>query len=67
MFNWSSDLSKADKKSKDYKIWKLEQLINFGLNREKLSEKEVKKYWKYLNLDPDKKRALKYLIWGKQS
>lgn len=67
MFNWSSDLSKVNKKSRDYKIWKLEQLINYGLNGEKLSEKEVKKYWNYLNLDPGKKRALRYLIWGKLS
>lgn len=44
MFNWSGDLTKADKKSRDYRIWKLEQLINFGLNGEKISEKEVKKY-----------------------
>lgn len=67
MYNWSSDLSKVNKNSKDYKIWKLEQLINYGLNGEKLSEKQVKKYWKYLNIDPDKKRTLKYLIWGKLS
>lgn len=67
MYNWNTDISSFDRKSPEFVIWKLEQLINFGLNREKLNFGLVKKYWKRLVLDPKRKSFLKALIWGKQS
>lgn len=68
MYNWSVDEKrfKRDYPEK-YEIWKLEQLINFGLGRHKLDRKKVKKYWRKLHLDPDCKRYLRFLIWGKIS
>ena len=70
MYNWSSQ-EQIDKKrmhsDDDYRIWRLEQAINFGLNKELLNKKEVKKYWQKLTLDPHKKKFLSYLIWNKLS
>ncbi|OGG35633.1 hypothetical protein A2363_05175 [Candidatus Gottesmanbacteria bacterium RIFOXYB1_FULL_47_11] len=58
MFNWNTDTKKWDKKSNSYRRWHLEQLINFGLNGEKISLPDLKKYWHALRLDPKKRRVL---------
>ena len=62
MYNWSVDVNHLKKFPDKYTIWRLEQLINFGLGKEKISEKELKKHFKKLNIDPDKKRYLKFLL-----
>ncbi len=67
MHNWNTDISSFDKKSPEFVIWKLNQLINFGLNGEKINFNLVRKYWRKLSLDPNRKTFLKALIWGKQS
>jgi len=53
---------------KKYKIWRIAQLINYGLDGEKLDKKEVKKYWKEIEswLDPNKALYIKYLLWGEK-
>lgn len=63
MHNWSTDMSKFDRRTKAYKIWRVEQLVNYGLNGEKLPRADIKKYWAKLQLDPAKKRFLKFLLW----
>lgn len=67
MHNWSVD-EKTFKRldPQGYRIWRLQQLINYGLDGEKLSRKEVKKYWKKLFLDPLTKRYLEFLLWPKK-
>ena len=68
MYNWSVDEENFKKKHpKEYKLWRLEQLINYGLDGEKLDREEVKKAWSKIkdNLDPYKKRAIEFLLWGK--
>jgi len=68
MINWSTDEAKFKKENpKEYKLWKLTQLINYGLDGEKISEQEVISSWEQIKekLDPYKKRALEYLIWDK--
>lgn len=67
MHNWSVD-EKAFKKAdpEGYKIWRLQQLINYGLDGEKLSRKEVKKYWSKLYLDPATREYLEFLLWPKK-
>lgn len=67
MYNWSTDTKTLEKNPEKYAIWKLEQLINFGLNGEKISEKLLKKYWDRLNLDPNRRKVLAYWLWPKQS
>lgn len=45
-----------------YKIWRLEQLINYGLGGEKINKKELKKYWRRLKLDPSRKAFLETFL-----
>lgn len=69
MYNWSVDEKKFKKEAPEqYKIWKLEQLINYGLGGEKLKEKEIKKFWRKIKnrIDPHKKLLLEFLLWNKK-
>lgn len=66
MYNWSIDTAELKKDKKRYIIWRLEQMVNFGLGGKKISRKEIKKYWQFLNLDRNKKRYLKLLLWPKR-
>jgi hypothetical protein len=67
MHNWSIDVKKLKPHKTAYTIWHLEQLINFGLNNEKLNPALVKKYWRRLRLDPQRRKFLKLILWGKKS
>lgn len=67
MYNWSIDTIALKKNSKKYAIWKLEQLINYGLDGEKLSIKLLKKYWNNLHIDLKRRKVLTLWLWGKQS
>jgi len=62
MYNWSVDTKKLSKHPEKYTIWKLEQLINFGLDGQKLKISELKKYFSKLNIDPKKRRYLDFLL-----
>lgn len=62
MRNWSTDEKLLKKNPEKYNLWKLEQLINFGLGDEKLSIQNVKKNINKLSIDPLKKRYLKFLV-----
>lgn len=69
MYNWSVDEKKFKKENpKEYRLWRLTQLINYGLDGEKLDKKEVKKAWPKIKekLDPNTKVYLEYLLWGKK-
>lgn len=69
MINWSTDEKEFEKKSpQEYKLWRLTQLINYGLDDEKLDRKEVKQAWSKIkdHLDPYKSRLIEFLLWGKQ-
>lgn len=69
MNNWSVDEKKFKKQSPtDYTIWKLTQLINYGLDGEKLDRKQVKAVWSQVKtkIDPNSKVYLEYLLWGKK-
>ncbi|UMX47877.1 MAG: hypothetical protein L7H18_05575 [Candidatus Nealsonbacteria bacterium DGGOD1a] len=51
------------KKDKEkYAVWRLEQMVNFGLDKDKLSARELKKYWPKFRLDPNKKKYLAMLL-----
>lgn len=67
VFVWDYD-PKVLAKSKRGKLLLLERQINGGVflsDKEKIPLKEVKKYWKKLQIDSAKRRLLKLLIWGK--
>lgn len=68
MINWSTDEKKFRKENpKEYKLWRLTQLINYGLDGEKLDASEVKKSWSTIKnkIDEATKNYLRYLLWGK--
>ncbi|MBU4332170.1 hypothetical protein KKD19_00745 [Patescibacteria group bacterium] len=63
MHNWSVDIKQLKKDKNQYAIWRLEQLVNFGLGKDKLKRSELIKYWPKLHLDPQKKKYLAFLLW----
>ena len=67
MYNWSVDLTRLKQNPEAYERFCLEQLINFGLNDEKISLTLLKKHWKHLQLDPHKKKYLQSLLWPETS
>ena len=67
MYNWSTDTTALKKHPEKYTIWKLERLINYGLDGEKLNKKLLIKYWDKLRIDKYYRAYLKFLLWPKQS
>ena len=63
MYNWSTDTTKLKNSPSAYTIWKLEQLVNYGLNGEKLKRSALLRHWSKLHLDPKRKRVLE--LWLK--
>ncbi|KKQ17421.1 MAG: hypothetical protein US31_C0019G0008 [Berkelbacteria bacterium GW2011_GWA1_36_9] len=68
MNNWSVDTKYLKKYPEKYKIWRLEQLINFGLGKEKIKQKDLENYWQTVKdgIDPYKRRYLEYILWKKE-
>lgn len=62
MYNWSINEDLLKKHPEKHIRWRLEQLINFGLNGEKISQKELKKHWNHLHLDPARRKFLILLL-----
>ena len=68
MLNWNVDEKRFKKEDPEgYKRWRIEQLINYGLDGEKLDPDEVKAAWPKIkeNIDPYKRRLIEYILWGK--
>lgn len=65
MYNWSINEKELKKYPVKYKIWCLEQQINFGLGGKKLKERELRKHFSKLNIDPYRRKFLKLLLDGK--
>ena len=67
MYNWSVNEKKFKKENpEEYSVWRITQLINYGLGDEKLNKKQVKRLWQKLEtkIDPNTKVYLEYLLWG---
>ncbi len=65
MQNWSTDEQAIKNMSPDARnIWRLEQLINFGLQGERLSVSQLKKYWSKIEIDPGHRTYLEFLLHG---
>ena len=62
MRNWNIDTSQMDKSSQEYQKWHLVQLINFGLNGEKISRNDARRYINEIDVDSDKKRFIQFLL-----
>lgn len=67
MYNWSTDIKKLKENKEQYVLWKLQQMINFGLGNRKISQKELKKYWDKLEMDYYRRKFLELIIYGKEN
>lgn len=67
MHNWSINLTNIKKHPQKFTVYRLEQLINFGLCGQKLITKDLMINWDKLTLDPYKKAFLSELLWPKKS
>lgn len=59
MYNWSTDEDYLKKFPEEYEKWRLLQLINYGLDGEKIDLKSLQKHWKAIRsevLDPKVKK-----------
>lgn len=68
MINWNTDERQLKKRNPEaYKLWRLIQLINYGLEGEKLDAKEVRAAWPKIKerLDPDKRKVIEFFLWDK--
>lgn len=69
LWHWSVDVNRFQKENPEaFRLWRLTHLINYGLDGEKLSEKEVKAAWPNIKdqLDPHKATYLEFLLWNKK-
>jgi len=62
MKHWSVDTTELEKYPEAFAVWKLEQAVNFGIRNGKVSERQLRKYWDKLDLDPQKKKFLELLL-----
>lgn len=69
MHNWSVDLKTLGKYPQKYKLWRMEQMLSYGLDGEKLDKKEVIANWNYLKrrLDLKRRQLIEFLLWPKLS
>lgn len=64
MYNWSVDEGKFKKNDPQaHKLWKLQQMVNYGLQGKKLNKKLVRKHWKKLIMDSPTRKYLRFLLW----
>jgi hypothetical protein len=62
MKNWSTDISRLQKNKTAFAVWRLEQLVNFGLGGEKINLAELRTYWEKLDIDPFKRKFLSLFV-----
>ncbi len=67
MFNWTVDEQYFKNKSpQKYEQWRMLQLINYGLDGEKLDKNKLKKFWPKIKdkiLNDDIKIYLEFILW----
>jgi hypothetical protein len=69
MINWNTDEEKFKEQfPREYRSWRLVQLINYGLEDEKLDQEEVKLAWPEIKdrLNPDRRKTLEFLLWNQK-
>lgn len=62
MHNWSTDEKLLKRDPEKYAIWKIEQMVNFGLDGKKLKAADLKKYWSRLVIDPARRKFLELIM-----
>ncbi|OGJ42645.1 hypothetical protein A3B60_02750 [Candidatus Peregrinibacteria bacterium RIFCSPLOWO2_01_FULL_39_12] len=66
MYNWSINTKEIRKDKATYSIWKLEQLINFGMGNSKIKKQKLLQLMPSLDIDPAKKKYLSFLLWPRK-
>lgn len=64
MINWNVDEKVIKMDPKQYELWRVSQLINYGLDGEKLDTQYLKLNWVELSkrIDPTKKATLDFML-----
>lgn len=64
MMNWNVDETQLKKDPKKHELWRISQLINYGMGGEKLKKDYLLKNWAELSLriDPNKKSTLEFMM-----
>ena len=62
MYNWSTDEEQLKKNPEKYAIWRLEQMVNFGIGGEKIREADLRKYWDQIDIDEWRRKFLAVLL-----
>ena len=62
MKHWSVDTSELEKDPQAFAKWRLEQGINFGIRDGKLDERELRRFWNVIDIDPHKRAFLSLLL-----
>ncbi len=68
MKNWSIDEKYLKQFPEKYEIWKLQQMINYGLDEgEKIDREHLIKYWEEVSplLDNNRRKFMEFLLWNK--
>lgn len=66
-FLWDYDEKKL-KKTATGRRFILERMINYGVylhDKIKPKRRDIKRHWKTLTIDSDRKHYLRFLLWGK--
>jgi len=62
MYNWSTNTESLKLNPTAYTRWRLEQLINYGLNGERIDRQELRQHLQTLDIDPARKHFLEFLL-----
>ncbi len=63
MYNWNTDTAQLKKNPEKYTIWKLEQLVNYGLDGGKIDRNELITCWDRITIEPQYRKFLQFLLW----
>ena len=63
---WDYTKTEYEKQAKKDKVWHLERLINYGLGKDKLDRKLLKKYLPKLKIPEDRRAFLELILWNKK-
>jgi len=66
MKNWSVDEKFLKRFPQKYELWKLEQMLSYGLDDgERVNKKNLLKNWSFLSsrIDPNRVEFLRFILW----
>lgn len=63
---WDYTKTEYKKQAKKDPVWKLERLINFGLDDEKIERELLEKYFNKLKITDDRRAFFELILWNKK-